>query len=267
MRIAIVADSHLSARAPECVLNWQRAAQAVARWQVELSIHLGDITLDAQTHAQELGFAAMLIEQWPTPMRCVPGNHDMGTASGEEALDIRKLAACEAAFGPGHWNLCAGDWQLLGINAQLLGSGSDREERQWLWLEQLAAAGSVSQTALFLHRPVARPTVGERTRVGRYVNDTARERLLDGPLRASLRWVFSGHTHQYLDLHSAGVRHVWVPSTAFVLPDATQSRVGEKLVGIGLLELEGPLARFELRCPDGLLRHDASRLAFWSATH
>ena len=267
MRIAFVADSHLSSRAPECVHNWIGAARAVAALRAELTVHLGDITLDGQSSPDELGFAGRLIDAWPTPMHCVPGNHDMGTGSGEEPVDPRRLAACEAAFGPGYWAVNCGDWQLLGVNAQLLGSGTPEEDQQWRWLEERATAGTKTHTALFLHRPLARPSAAERTRAGRYVADAARERLSQGPLHASLRCVFSGHTHQFLDLRHLAPRHVWVPSTAFVLPDAVQARVGEKVVGLGLLELEGPLMRFQLLRTGDMLAHDASRLAFWTATH
>ena len=114
-----------------------------------------------------------------------------------------------------------------------------------------------------MHRPVARPNAAELARRGRYVPAACRERWLDGPLRRTLRLVVSGHTHQYLDRSSAGVRHVWLPSTAFVLPDSMQARVGEKLVGIGVLELTGARARFDLICPDGMLRHELSDPPEW----
>jgi len=95
---------------------------------------------------------------------------------------------------------------------------------------------------------------------GRYVAQAARERLLDGPLKPTLRLVISGHTHQYLDVVASGVRHVWMPSSGFVLPDEMQARVGEKLVGIGLLELGDETMRFDLCCPDGMARHELSTM-------
>jgi hypothetical protein len=100
---------------------------------------------------------------------------------------------------------------------------------------------------------------------GRYVTQEARERLLDGPLKATLRLVISGHTHQYLDAVVASVRHVWMPSSGFVLPDEMQARLGEKLVGIGLLELDGETMHFDLSCPDGMSRHELSAMAVFKA--
>lgn len=266
MRIAVIADTHLSARSPECIANWHAARRAVERLAPDLTVNLGDITLDGQTHAEELAFASRLVQQWPTEMRCVPGNHDLGDGSGERPLDTGLLAAYQRAFGPDHWVIEAGRWKLLGINAQLLGSGSEQEQALWHWIgDQAAASPPHACTALFLHRPLLRPQSGESNRKGRYVAGAQARRLLDGPLRPTLRLVVSGHTHQYLDVTARDVRHVWMPSSAFVLPDELQVRIGEKLVGVGMLDFSDDAARFDLWCPDGMTRHDVSTLRFFVA--
>jgi len=264
MRVALIADTHLSARSPECVANWHAARRAVERLGADLTVHLGDITLDGQTHPEELAFASQLMQRWPGEMRCVPGNHDLGDGSGEVPLDSRLLGAYGDTFGADRWRVQAGDWQLLGINAQLLGTNSAQEFALWRWLDDVAEQAA-AHTALFLHRPVRRPLLGELARKGRYVASAAGERLLAGRLQPTLRLVVSGHTHQYLDLDADGVRHVWMPSTAFVLPDEMQARIGEKLVGIGLLEFDDADVRFDLWCPDGMTRHDLSTLPFFLA--
>jgi 3',5'-cyclic AMP phosphodiesterase CpdA len=268
MRIALIADSHLSPHSPECVANWHAAARAVQRLAPGMTVHLGDITWDGQTDSDQLTFASDLVQRWPTPMRCLPGNHDVGDGSGEAPLDDALLATYERAFGPDRWSMTCDGWQLLGINAQLLGSGTPREQVQSQWIDELAANTSADiRTALFLHRPLARVRADDPKNRGRYVPPAARERLLGGPLKRTLRIVVSGHTHQHLDITDAGVRHVWMPSSAFVLPDAMQPRVGEKPVGVGLLDLDGDTMHFDLWCPDGMLRHDLSRLpAFLALT-
>jgi predicted phosphodiesterase len=265
MRIALIADTHLSARSPECVANWHAARRAVERLGADLTVNLGDITLDGQTHGDELAFASRLMQQWPTEVRCVPGNHDLGDGSGESPLDERLLRAYRDHFGPDHWAKQAGAWKLLGINAQLLGTGSAQEAALWAWIEEQARPGAEhAHTALFLHRPMLRPLSSEYARKGRYVSRAAADRLLKGPLQATLRVVVSGHAHQYVDTTADGVRHLWMPSTAFILPDDMQTRIGEKLVGIGLLDLGEDTARFDLWCPDGMKRHDVSALDFFN---
>jgi hypothetical protein len=81
-----------------------------------------------------------------------------------------------------------------------------------------------------------------------------RRRLLDLLAPVDLRLVLSGHTHQYLDRTIRGVRHVWLPSTAFIIPEPMQDRIGEKVTGVGVLDLE-ETCRFDLVCPDGMRRH------------
>jgi predicted phosphodiesterase len=266
MRIALVADTHLSARSPECVANWHAARRAVERLGVDLTINLGDITLDGQMHFEELAYASQLMQKWPTDVRCVPGNHDLGDGSGESPLDERLLRAYRECFGPDHWVLRTGDWKLLGANAQLMGTDSAQEASLWEWIEEQAGpAADHAHTALFLHRPVLRPQFSEIARKGRYVSRAATERLLKGPLQRTLRLVVSGHTHQYLDTTVDGVRHLWMPSTAFILPDDMQTRVGEKVVGIGLLDVGEETAKFDLWCPDGMVRHDIGTLEFFNA--
>ena len=245
---------------------WHAARRAVGRLGADLTVNLGDITLDGQTHTDELAFASRLMQRWPTEMRCVPGNHDLGDGSGEVPLDPRLLGAYRDVLGPDHWVIKAGDWGLLGINAQLLGTDSAPEAALWEWIaEQAGPAPDHAHTVPFLHRPMLRLRSGELTRKGRYVSRPATERLLKGPLASTLRLLISGHTHQYIDTTIDGVRHLWMPSTAFILPDDMQTRIGEKLVGIGLLDLSDGAACFDLWCPDGMTRHDVSKLQFFRA--
>ena len=266
MRIALISDTHLSPRSPECVANWHAARRAVERLRPDATVHLGDITLDGQRHGDELAYAAALVQRWPTEMRCLPGNHDMGDASGEAALDGALLANYQRLFGADRWSVTIDGWQLLGINAQLLGSDTPQELEQWRWIDKMAVSlQHGTRTALFLHRPMVRVVPNDENKKGRYIADTACDRLLSGPLSHTLKLVVSGHTHQYLDRIVAGVRHVWMPSAGFVLPDEMQLRVGEKVVGLGLLELDADTMRFDLWCPDGMMRHVLSSMAAFQA--
>src|SRR5262245_34373532 len=69
MDIALIADTHLSKRTPECIANFVATAHVVAAAEPDLTIHLGDITLDGQHHREELPFAAGLLQLWPTVLR------------------------------------------------------------------------------------------------------------------------------------------------------------------------------------------------------
>jgi predicted phosphodiesterase len=51
MRIALIADTHVASRAPECLQNWDVAAGAVVDLHADLTLHLGDITLGRRASA------------------------------------------------------------------------------------------------------------------------------------------------------------------------------------------------------------------------
>lgn len=266
MRIALIADSHVSPRAPDCVQNWCAASGVVAQAAPDFTVHLGDITLDGERNPEELSFARELIDQWPTSMRCVPGNHDMGNGCGEEPLSDTHLGRYVAAVGADRWVSHHEGWSLFGVNAQLLGSGTPAEAAQWAWLdEQADALAGDARSIVFVHRPLLRAEADNSIRGGRYIAPGSARRLLDGPLRRSLRLVASGHTHQALDYPRDGVRHVWVPSCAFVFPDSRQPRIGEKRVGLGLLTLGSGEAHYELLSTPALRQHDVTQLPFFAA--
>jgi hypothetical protein len=48
---------------------------------------------------------------------------------------------------------------------------------------------------------------------------------------ADVRLVASGHVHQHRRHRVGAVEYCWAPSTAFVIPDARQPRIGTKRVG------------------------------------
>jgi hypothetical protein len=146
---------------------------------------------------------------------------------------------------------------VIGLNAQLLGTGGTDEAAQWLWLARLARESPALPVILVMHKPLFQNGPADAAPHQRYVPLAPRRRLLQLLPPTRLGAVVSGHTHQYLDRTVEGVRHLWVPSTAFYLPDDIQERVGEKIAGLGMLELRTDGCRFDLVCPDGVARQSA----------
>ena len=262
MRILLITDSHLAKSAPAFVENWRAAAKFAARSGADLTIHFGDITLDAINGVEQLDFARRLIDEWPTEMRLLPGNHDIGDNPpgpgivAEDALHPDWLARYRALFGADYWTLEAGAWRLIGIDAQLLGSDTEEEEKQWQWLTDQLAATRGSPVALLVHKPMLAPEGADPGSDARYVPLAPRQRLLTMLATVDLRIVICGHAHQYLDYVRDGVRHLWLPSCAFYIPDSRQERIGEKIVGLGMIEFEGDTFRFDLISPEGVVRHN-----------
>lgn len=252
MKIVLVSDTHLTARPLAYSGNWDVVADWVHAQRPDHVIHLGDITADGVKYPGELNHARSLFDRLGCPVSCVPGNHDIGDnppAPGvmpKETLDLERLAQYERLFGADRWCHDALGWRLIGLNAQLLGTDTPRESGQFEWLDrQLRDFGG--PVGVFLHKPLFRNGPADDEVHPRYVPLDSRRRLLEMLAHNDLRFVASGHAHQTRSIRVDGVEHVWAPSTAFVLPDSTQERIGDKVVGVLNLELDESNHHFELQ--------------------
>jgi hypothetical protein len=144
---------------------------------------------------------------------------------------------------------------MIGLNAQLFGTGTAEEERQFRWLGN-ELRSSVGPLGLMLHKPLFRNGPEDCEPHVRYVPEAPRRRLLAMLRGRELRFVLSGHAHQTRQFLCGGVEHRWAPSTAFCLPDGMQERIGEKEVGILTLALAGNTHLFTAIRPEGLIRHN-----------
>jgi 3',5'-cyclic AMP phosphodiesterase CpdA len=261
MRIALISDTHLASIAGDFVTNYLAAQHWIDANRIDLVIHLGDITADGINAAEQLAFAHDLLTRLCTPLRLVPGNHDVGDnpvpglESTEKRLDPACLALYRRTFGPDYWLLKPAGWNLIGLNSLLMGLGDTQEAAQLEWLDQTLASLS-GPIGLLLHKPLFRDGPEENSLHHRYVPRPARDALLARFQGHELRFVASGHTHQ-LRYHRVGsVEHVWVPSTAFILPDSLQERIGAKVVGLMTLTLSPDRCQFEFHTPQGMAARD-----------
>ena len=260
MKVVLVSDTHLTPRTAAFADNWLAARIWIEETAPSLVVNLGDITADGAHDPHELEAAHSAFAGLSGEMRFVPGNHDIGDnplepgALNEHPLDLARLADYRRLFGPDHWTLDATPWQLVGLNAQLFGTGTVEEEQQFDWLaEQLAQRSG--PLGVMLHKPLFRNGPSDTEAHIRYVPAAPRRRLLDCLAPRDLRFVVSGHVHQARSLRVGGVEHVWAPSTAYCIPDARQERIGEKIVGLLTLDLTEADHRFELVTPEGVVQH------------
>ncbi len=270
MRVLLVTDTHLAAEAADAVSNWQSVRGFAAQAGADLTIHLGDITRDAWSAQNELAFAASIAAEWPTPLLFLPGNHDIGDnppgpdVAYKQPLSLDHLGLYRGLFGPDYWThevtTEEQQWLFIGINAQLFATGTDEETAHWSWLESACDGARGRPVAIFSHKPLYQNAIDEEPPHIRYVPTAPRRRLASLLDRIDCRLFLSGHTHQFYDRVSGGTRHIWVPSSAYRFADEMQEKIGEKIVGVGLLELggnKGPQGfRFDLVCPQGLTQFE-----------
>jgi 3',5'-cyclic AMP phosphodiesterase CpdA len=197
----------------------------------------------ARRHAspEDLAFARSLHDALPVPCRYLPGNHDVGdnpTELGPAPPHPVSEAGCRAfarVFGDDRWQFDAAGWSFIGLNSLLMQSGLAAEDEQLDWLATQLAAAAGRPVALFLHKPLFLDAPDDpelEASAIRYIPPPARRRLLAVLARADLRLVASGHVHQRRDFTWRGTRHIWAPSSGFIISDQKQERIGIKEVGL-----------------------------------
>lgn len=256
MRILLITDTHLAEDRHDAIANWEAARGYAARNAIDLTVHLGDITRDGWTVPGELPFAANLGKSWPTALRYIPGNHDVGDNPPgadlpcKQPLSAELLAAYRALFGPDRWHEDAAGWRLIGLNAQFFGTDTNEEAEQWDWLAR-AVKEARKPIAVFSHKPVFQTMLADEPPHGRYVPAAPRRRLLSLLDGSDWRLWLSGHAHQFVQRTAGTARHVWVPSLAFRFPDSMQETIGQKIVGAVVLTLGDGGFTIDLVAPEG----------------
>ncbi|HZD66538.1 MAG TPA: metallophosphoesterase [Acidimicrobiales bacterium] len=237
-RVVVVADTHLSPTAPEAAANWATVVAHLAADPTDLVVHAGDVTLDGSSEPGELVEARRHLDELGVPWVAVPGNHDIGDNPGGRSpvtVDPERLDRWQEHLGPDRWSFELGGWTVLGLNAQILGSGLQAEAEQWGWLiDALAATPEDRPLLVVTHKPVAAGDEEELATAPpqRFLPPSGRQALtaLLAPRRVPL--VVSGHVHQFRTLERDGRTHLWAPTTWAVLPDDAQPPVGLKRCGM-----------------------------------
>jgi 3',5'-cyclic AMP phosphodiesterase CpdA len=254
VKIVLIADTHLAADAVDFNANTAAALAWAGEIGADMIVHLGDITADGAEHVEQFDAAHDVLAKAVTPMRLVPGNHDIGdspNAAAHGRVDPERLALYRQRFGPDRWSMVAEGWMLIGLNAQLFAMGDSEEAAQFEWLEAALAAWS-GPVGVFLHKPLFRDGWEDTDPHPRYVPLPPRRRLQAMLAGCDLRFVVNGHTHQHRCMSVVGVDHVWAPSCAFIVPDAMQEWIGEKVVGAMTLMLAADSHEFAFHRPPGV---------------
>ncbi|HKU94595.1 MAG TPA: metallophosphoesterase [Vineibacter sp.] len=235
--IAQISDTHLSAEKPFFAANFDRVGEALRDARPDLVLNSGDISLNGVESDDDLAVARHHHDALDLPVRCIPGNHDVGDnqevrhAGYDHPIDAPRRARYRRHFGADWWLLDVPGWRLIAVNAQLLGADLEAAAEQEEFITDAAAGARGRRIALFIHKPLFDQSADETAVGGRFLNPGPRGRLLAafGKMRPTL--VASGHVHQYRTSEVSGVRHVWAPSTGFIIPDRRQPRYGLKEVG------------------------------------
>ena len=215
----LLSDLHLSPTHGFFWENWRIARDAVNAAAPVRVIVNGDLCIDGPDSDAEIAFAAEALCALRPKVRALPGNHDVGDEPpGQDPRQLitpARIARWRDAFGADRFCLDVGAWRLIGLNAQLFGSGLPQEEEQEHWLsERLACAAD--PTALILHKPLFLDSPEETELTTACMPPAPRARLLKLLRESPVRMVISGHLHAHRDVVLDGIRYVWAPALAFI---------------------------------------------------
>src|ERR1700704_6286725 len=253
-RLTQISDTHLARRHQKLTDNFNRVSEYIDARRPDLVISSGDLAFDGPTNRDDLEFAKTLHDALPVACRYLPGNHDIGdnpTQVGpapSQPVTEQDRQTFLSIFGEDRWRFDAVDWCFIGLNSLVMNTGLANEAEQFDWLASPLSPASRKPVELFLHKPLYLDSPGDPELAAtsiRYVPMPARSRLVEMFRSVDLRLVASGHVHQRRDFTYSHIRHVWAPSTGFIIPDSMQEVIGTKEVG--LVEYRFQPDSFEVR--------------------
>lgn len=259
-RVIFLSDLHLSPTHGFFWDNWRIARDWVNTQMPTLVVVNGDLCINGPDSDAEIAFAAQAVDQLRPPMRALPGNHDVGDEppgqDKNQLVDTRRLSRWAEALGPDRFALDVGDWRLIGLNAQLFGSGLPAEEEQYGFLATELAAPA-RPIAIVLHKPLFLESADETEPTTATMTPQPRARLLAMLHAAQVRLVISGHLHCHRDVVIDGIRHLWLPALAFL---GSGGGGGTPMVAALSLDFTGERPTATLHQLDGLTAHDLASI-------
>ncbi|MEH2541788.1 MULTISPECIES: metallophosphoesterase family protein [unclassified Bradyrhizobium] len=240
-RLTQISDTHLARRLQKLTDNFHRVSEHIDATRPDLVVNTGDLAFDAPTSPDDLNFAKELHDSLPVPCRHLPGNHDVGDNPTEVAPAPKDLATENerqnylSVIGEDRWRFDAAGWCFIGLNSLIMNTGIESEAEQFGWLASELGRVNGKPIALFLHKPLFLNAPDDPETLDtaiRYVPQPRRRSLIEMFSKVDLRLVASGHVHQRRDFTYRHTRHVWAPSTGFILPERIQPVIGIKEVGL-----------------------------------
>jgi 3',5'-cyclic AMP phosphodiesterase CpdA len=256
-RIIVLSDLHLSPTHGFFWQNWRIARDFANASEAEAVIVNGDLTINGADDDAEVAFAAAALKGLRAPVLALPGNHDVGDEppgqDPAQLINVERLARWDRLFGNDRWVREAGNWILIGLNAQLFGSELERELEQSRWLDDRLTAAARRPIALFLHKPLFIEHPGEDRATASCMVPVARAGLLARLGHGNVQLIVSGHLHEHRERISDRMRLVWAPAVAFAAPEP---HGGDGTCGLLTIEFSADAFEITVEKPAGLVSHD-----------
>lgn len=253
-----ITDTHLGAQHQDFEPNFNQILMEIDRIQPDIVINTGDITINGADSVEDHLHARKLHDMISVPWRVLPGNHDIGDNPShsqhipKQFPNIERQSRFLEIWGYDRWALDLGKYRLIGLNAQLCGTGGESEKRQLDFLREEIKILGDRPIALFLHKPLFMKDSEETAFTSRCIPPPQRAEFLELLGSKNLKLIASGHMHQYYIREINGVTHAWGPSSAYILPEGFQPSIGNKEIGYILYHLQENNIESEVIVPEGM---------------
>jgi len=256
----LLSDLHISHTHGFFWDNWRRARDAANAASPDLVVVNGDLCINGPDSDDEMAFAGRALAGLTAPWRAVPGNHDVGDEppgqDPDQIIDTARLARWNRVFGTDRFAETVGAWRVIGINAQLLGSGLAEEQAQNAWLDhELQATGR--PIALLLHKPLFLTDASEPQASVSCTTPVPRAALLRRLRAADVRLVVSGHLHAHRDVIIDGLRYLWLPATSFLQRGGSGAT---PMVAVVSIDLATEVPEVSVHHPAGMRAFDLAEI-------
>ncbi len=226
-RIALVSDTHATRGTTEDQPLYRgrldRVIADVNAAAVDMVLIAGDLT-QSGTAEQFDDFKAQ-VAAFRAPVRCVPGNHDIGGKAipgQSKGPTAARVARYEEKMGPTFFSRTVAGVRVIGLNTPALGSGLPVERAMWSWLEGELAAPASTPTIALLHYPPFLKTADEPGGGYWNIEPAPRARLLALLKQGGVRLVLAGHVHYALATRDDGLQVIVTLPVSFGLPRGQQ---------------------------------------------
>jgi 3',5'-cyclic AMP phosphodiesterase CpdA len=235
-RVALVSDTHLN-RATNgdqatYASHFDKAIEQVNAVGVDFVLIAGDLTQGSAP--EQFADFKSAIKKFHVPVWFVPGNHDVGNKFNSGKPDHttpKRVEAYEKYMGPTWFSTNCAGVRIIGVNSSILGSGLERENEMWKFLENELGAPASGPTILFMHYPLFLKDLDEPGGAYWDVEPAPRGRLYGLLKQGGVKIVLTGHLHHQLVNRRDGILFVSTPPTSFTVP-ASKKMLGWTLITI-----------------------------------